>query len=124
MIDGWEFREYRGADGSCPVSTWYESLSARNRAKADRFLRIARQLKRLSMPDFRKYQELWEARWYGDDRVPHRIFCYVPSGRQVVFLCGCIHKDRRYKPTNAYETSLRRRNDIQAGRANTREFDS
>ena len=119
----WEFREYQGADGSCPVSTWYESLSARNRAKTDRFLRIARQLKRLSMPGFRKYRELWEARWYGDARVPHRIFCYVPSGRQVVFLCGCIHKDRRYKPTNAYETSLRRRNAIQAGRATTREFD-
>lgn len=86
-------------------------------------MHIARQLDRLSEPYFRKYQELLEARWHGENNVPHRIFCYVLPGRQVIFLCGCTHKDNRYKPTGAYKTAVRRRNEIQDRRAVTREFD-
>ena len=75
------------------------------------------------MPYFGKYQELPEARWHGENNVPHRIFCYVPSGRRVIFLCGCTYKDRRYDPTNAYNTAVQRRQEIRDGRASTREFD-
>ena len=87
-------------------------------------MRIARNLDRLEMPHFRKFQQLLEARWFGENRVPHRIFCYIaPSGRSVIFLCGCTHKDRRYNPTNAYDTAIERRNEIGEGRAGTHEFD-
>ena len=105
------------------MSKWYRALSPGNQARAGRFMRIARRLERLEMPEFRKFQELLEARWSGENKVPHRTFCYVPSGRQVVFLCGCIHKDKRYNPTNAYATTVKRRKEIQDGRASTREFD-
>ena len=107
-----------------PVSEWLAELSQKNRARADRFMRIARKLDRLAMPHFRKFQQLLEARWFGENKVPHRIFCYAPSGgRRVIFLCGCTHKDNRYNPTNAYATAVERRDEIEQGRADTREFD-
>ena len=118
-MDVWNFREYQSAEGILPVSKWYEALSPGNQARADRFMRVARKLERLEMPYFRKYQELLEARWHGENNVPYRIFCYAPSGRQVIFLCGCT----RYDPTNAYDTAVRRRQEIRDGRASTREFD-
>ena len=120
----WDFQEYQNAEGKLPVSEWLAELSQKNRARADRFMRIARDLNRLEMPYFRKFQQLFEARWFGENKVPHRIFCYAPSGSKfVVFLCGCTHKDNRYDPTNAYDTALRRRDEIEGGRANTHEFD-
>jgi hypothetical protein len=122
-MDVWDFREYQSATGRLPVSEWHEALSPGNQARADRFMRIARQLERLEMPYFRQYQELLEARWHGENNVPHRIFCDVPSGRRLIFLCGCTHKGRRYDPTNAYNTAVQGRKEIQNGRASTREFD-
>ena len=127
-MDAWDFQEYQSATGKCPVSEWYKALSPKNLARADRFMRIARRLERLEMPDFKKLQGkkfkgLLEARWPGEDGVPHRIFCYVPSGKHLIFLCGCTHKDRRYSPTNAKETAVKRRKAIKDRRASTREFD-
>lgn len=119
----WNFREYQSATGKRPVSEWYGALSAKNRARADRFLHIARKLDRLEPPHFKKFRALWEARWWGENRVPHRIFCYVPSDRQLTLLCGCIHKDARYKPTAAYNTAVQRRNEIENEEASTHAFD-
>lgn len=123
IIGVWEFREYQSSKGKRPVSEWYEALSQKNRASADRFLGIVQKLEQLKPPHFKKFRELLEARWFGQNRVPHRIFCDKPSDGQVTFLCGCTHKDRRYTPTNAYDTALRRRDEIQNGEAGTHEFD-
>ena len=122
IIDVLDFQEYQSEIGKFPVSEWYEALSPKNQASADRFMGIARKLDQLRPPGFKKFEKLWEARWGGENRVPHRIFCYVPSDRCVTFLCGCTHKDRRYKPTNAYDTAVRRRKEIQEERASTREL--
>ena len=89
---------------------------------------MARKLERLEPPDFKslqgkKFKGLLEARWRGENNVPHRIFCYILSGRRVIFLCGCTHKDNRYNPTKAKETAVRRRKEIQDGRVSTRELD-
>ena len=120
----WDFREYMSADGKLPVSIWYRKLTEINQARADRFLSIVQKLDRLEMPHFRKFKELIEARWVGENKVPHRIFCYVvPDGRRVVFLCGCTHKDKQYKPRNAYKTALKRRGEIVKGEAGTHAFD-
>lgn len=119
----WNFYEYQSSAGKRPVSEWYGELSAKNRARADRFLGIACKLDRLEPPHFKKFLTLWEARWRGENRVPHRIFCYVPFGQQVTLLCGCIHKDARYKPTAAYDTAVQRRKEIENGEASTHEFD-
>lgn len=123
IIGVWEFREYQSVEGKRPVSEWYEALSQKNRASADRFLGIVQKLEQLKPPRFEKFRELLEARWFGQNRVPHRIFCDKPSDGQVTFLCGCTHKDRRYTPTNACNTALRRRDEIQNGEAGTHEFD-
>ena len=104
IMDVWEFYEYVSADGKAPVSEWYNALSKKNQARADKFMRIAPQLQRLDknkcfLP-YKNKEDLLEARWSGVDNVPHRIFCYIPSGsgRRVTFLCGCTHKGKRYIP--------------------------
>lgn len=79
----WDFREYQSAEGKLPVSEWYGELSQKNQARADRFMRIIRNLNRLEMPHFRKFRELLEARWFGENKVPHRIFCYVAPAAGV-----------------------------------------
>ena len=109
----WEFREYQSETGKCPVSEWYEDLTPGNKARADRFIEIARKLDILELPHFRGFRELLEARWRGENGVPHRMFCYISSDGCVTFLCGFTHKDGRYDPANAYERAERRRNEIQ-----------
>ena len=118
----WSFNEYKSGTGKCPVSEWYEDLTPANKANTDRFMEIARKLDQLDMPHFKHVEELREARWRGKDRVPHRIFCDVLSGRYVTFLCGCTHKGAQYKPTHAYTTAVKRRDEIQDGKAITREL--
>lgn len=122
IINVWEFREYQSESEKCPVSEWYEELTLDNKVSADRFLEIARKLDQLEMPYFKRFRELWEARWSGENGVPHRIFCYISSHGCVTFLCGCTHKGRRYNPTNAYATAIKRRKEIQNGKASTSEL--
>ena len=123
MVD-WDFREYMSETGKLPVSRWYGKLSEKNQVIAGRFMEIAHKLDQLEMPYFRKFQGLLEARWAGENKVPHRIFCYLaPEDRRVVFLCGCTHKDKRYEPPSAYKTALKRRSEILKGRAGTHAFD-
>ncbi len=118
----WSFNEYQSGTGKCPVSKWYEDLTPQNKAYADRFMLIARKLRELKWPHFKHVKPLREARWDDKDKVPHRIFCDVLSGRCVTFLCGCTHKGKQYNPTNAYDTAIIRRNEIQARKAGTREL--
>ena len=73
-------------------------------------------------PDFENFGKLLEARLWGQNGVPHRIFCYISSHKCVTFLCGCTHKGTTYKPANAYKTALKRRNEIEEGKATTREL--
>ena len=72
----------------------------------------------LKMPHFGRYKKVEEARWRGENRVPHRIFCVRrPDGKCMIFLCGYIHKDKQYTPRNAYDLALARFKEIQQGKA-------
>ena len=117
----WKFLEYKGANGELPVSNWYAELSPKDRARADRFVNAARELEKLG-PDFAKHRELLKARWWGVNKVPHRIFCYIPSAGCVTFLCGFTHKDQRYNPRNAYDVAVKRRKEIEEKKAETDEL--
>lgn len=103
-----------------PVSDWVADLSEANQEKAEAFMRLARGLSSLAFPHFRKYQSLYETRWRGAQRVPHRIFCY--EDRVVILLRGCTHKDNVYKPKNAYKMAERSRKEIEKDEATTCEF--
>ena len=117
----WIFQEYKSGADKCPVSEWHEELSPISQARIDKFMAIARIQDQLG-PDFQNFHELLEARLWGENRVPHRIFCYISSHRYVTFLCGCTHRGKKYKPTNAYDTAIRRRKEIEEKGAKTREL--
>lgn len=120
----WYFQEFQNSNGSCPVSDWCTSLSPKNQSKFEKFLGIVRELKQLRRPHFRKFRKLSEARWSGENNVPHRIFCYFPLRRKTVtFLCGCTHKGNQYDPPSAYETAATRRKKIVRGQACESKFD-
>lgn len=114
-------QEYESPSGQHPVTEWCDDLDNRNRARAKRFIKIAGKLDRLNFPYFKPFLELQEARWWGVNKVPHRIFCY-PSDDRIIFLCGFTHKSEQRKPPNSYKTSVRRRREIEKGEATTREF--
>ena len=121
------FEEYRGPDGERPVTEWIEDLSPDDYQLARKFMRIARAIDWKDRNGwFKKYHTkkdepaLYEARWPGMQRVPHRIFCY-PDGRTpeqvliVVFLCGFTHKDQRMYPSGAQGTASRYYREIENG---------
>jgi len=61
------------------VSEWYEVLSLGNQMRTAKPMAMARQLEQLQDPCFKQVDGLLEARWNGENRVPHRISYYVPS---------------------------------------------
>jgi hypothetical protein len=114
------FEEFE-RDGKSPVSEWIDDLSTKDQVKATRFMEFVRRAGRVCYPPhFRKFRELCEARWFGDNGVPHRIFCCGDG--PTILLCGFIHKGRRYKPPGAYDTALEREKAIKKGEATTHEF--
>ena len=125
-INKWTLLEYRSPKGDLPISSWYENLSKRNREKARASIRLIRQLNVLKEPHFKKFRQLWEARWYGERKVPHRIFLDTfpdtLSPDDLIFLCGCTHKNSVYNPPKAYDIALGRNEDIQKGWAGTNDL--
>ena len=125
----WRFLEYKGPGGDFPVADWWHRLSPTNQVKADLFLRrLMTSLNTSNRPyrqDFKRLKDkkvnLWEARWRGENSIPHRIFCNPLAKRSLTFLCGCTHKQRRYTPPNAKETAKDRSNDLRSGKATTHE---
>ena len=127
----WCFLEYKGPTDKLPVSAWWKRLSPTNKAKAGLFLRrVMASLEESNRPqeqDFRKFvgkknENLWEARWRGENNVPHRIFCDPLGESSLTFLCGCTHKQQRYTPQNASNTAVKRSKELQRSEATAHEF--
>ena len=117
--------------GSTPVKEWWDALSEENNERAIAFLNKVTRLDRLVWPHFKPLKglnPLWEARWPGHGKVPHRVFLYpeVEDGSfeycVVVFLCGSEKKGKKYKPRGAIEISVERHKEIERGDACACEF--
>ena len=123
------FEEYTDQKDQRPVSQWIDGLCRGNQEKVEQFMRIAR-CGDFKSPRFRKYEtkakdpNLYEARWTGLQRVPHRIFCYPTDKARtnVVLLCGFIHKDEQLVPRNAYGRAVKYRKELKDKEATTHEF--
>lgn len=113
--------EYENWTGKRPVSRWYRALSDADQALADSFFATAEKLDDLIPPNFKKFRELFEARWKGISRVQYRVFCDKDKA-VITLLCGCTHKGRQYDPPKAYDTATRRKNEIKRGEAGAEVF--
>ena len=122
----WYIEEYQSILGSLPVSRWYGRLTEKNQAIADAIFFEIRDSENLRKSLFKKIKgvsELRQTSWSGESNVQHRIFCYSPLGKIIVFLCGCTKRStREYNPPNALQTSVKRLKEIKTGKAGTHEF--
>ena len=104
-----------------PVSKWIDDLSEKDQIRATVFMTRVREVGKVCYPPhFKPFRDLCEARWFGVNKVPHRIFCY--GEEPTILLCGFIHKDKQYKPRDAYGIASRRKREIEDGEATTHEF--
>ena len=98
----------------------------RPRADLDTFLKNLVKLREWEYPVIdnlkgERYRGLSELRWKSG-RTPHRIFGYHQGELENLMLVGCTHNERKYDPPDALETALRRRRDIEQGRATYCEY--
>ena len=68
-----------------------------------------------------RFRGLSELRWKSG-RTPHRILGYEFGEFEYLMLVGCTHNERKYNPPDALETALRRRKEIEQGRATFCEY--
>ena len=64
---------------------------------------------------------LTELRWRSKGK-PHRILGYQLREFEYLMLVGCTHDKKKYKPSDALGTALRRRKDVKEGRASYCEY--
>ncbi|RPI22100.1 MAG: hypothetical protein EHM61_23105 [Acidobacteria bacterium] len=125
----WSFWCYTSRTGRRVVEEWLDSVPASAQANYTAIKRRLKLLQEWPEPAFRKlrgrnYSGLGEIRFSDDDNVQYRLIGYHSSESRFVILIGCTHKQRRYNPTNALETAVKRKKQVAKGKVSLHEEDS
>lgn len=130
----WDFHDFCFEDGTSAINEW---LATEGDDVFLSFNSLLKGLKKthnhLNWVGFRgfleghKYREerIWEIGFgvYGSN-VQYRILGKFDGRKQVILLCGCYHKGRRYTPTGALDTAWKRAKQLsqEKGRTCVREI--
>lgn len=126
-MEGWRtrIRCYVSPAGNNKIAEWHQSLSAREQADADEFIKNMGKTQDWKMPSYRPslkgYKGLGELRWQSEGRQ-HRIIGYLKGGVSFA-LIGCTHKQQIYSPSDALNTADKRKKEITDGKVTTVEYD-
>jgi phage-related protein len=124
--------EYVSGRGRGTISEWIEERSTTCVATFHttlRFLAVIENSLDWEDSQFRKMRfeagraRLYEIRWKTDN-TQWRVFGYFDYGRhEYRMLLGCYHKQNRYYPTQAIESAIKRKKDIDRGENLIQEYD-
>jgi hypothetical protein len=123
----WRLVEYVSPAGRGAITDWRDDLSIVRKADFDLFLKLKVTEKTWGYPDYRALtgkplKELYELRWKSEG-VPHRIGGYIiESENTFVMLIGFTHNAKKYDPSSALDTIVKRRKQILNGEATLNEF--
>lgn len=120
----WRFYDY--ADD---VDKWYRGLSEEGRDVFDSLLKANAKAgnpqdwqgcKMLQGPC--KKVGVWEWRFFADGVQQRLLGVFGDERRTAVFLLGCSHKDRVYRPPECIETAIKRAKNLSGAILNERQI--
>lgn len=124
----WTFYDWVDGDGSNPIEKWLAGESEEVRMKFNSMLKLARKSRNhLDWLGFRhKMEGQLRAEGINElefkaDRRQYRLLIKFDGVLKMVILCGCYHKEKRWTPTDALETAVRRSKALSQGKARKRE---
>jgi hypothetical protein len=125
----WRFLDYISPAGTNKIQEWYDGLPDDAQAEFDVTLRLLAGQRewRLARQEFKmlsgKQKQLGEMR-FSSNNVQYRPIGMFQPGRIFVILIGCSKKGTRYTPDDALDTAVKRRRDVDQGKAGTVERDT
>lgn len=119
LHESWKFFDYSTANGN-PIEDWYQELSDEAKFTFDSLLKNIQKVQLFKDWCVYKKHLKGELQQYNifelgfkADRRQHRVLAiFGEERRQVIFLIGCYHKEKRYTPSNALKTAGQRAKDI------------
>ena len=123
----WRLLQYVSSSGRKAIEDWRKWLPVGlPRADLDSFLKLVAKQDKWEYPIIggltgKKYQGLSELRWRSGN-VPHRLIGYTSEEHVFVMLIGCTHNKKKYDPSDALDTAVKRKKKIKNGEAGTCEY--
>jgi predicted GNAT family acetyltransferase len=123
----WKLFEYVSPTGRGAIADWRGNLATVTRqVDFDTFLRSMVKKSKWEYPDLgaltgKKWKGLYELRWKSDG-VPHRILGYFTGAGEFVMLMGCTHDKKKYDPSGALDTVVKRKANIKDKEATIHAF--
>jgi phage-related protein len=124
----WTFEDYVEGDSN-PIEDWYLSeLTDDSRFMFESVLKNCQKIENPSKwQDSRGYlsgecegHQIWELGFKADNKQYRILGVFSKQKRKrAILLLGCYHKQKRYTPSNALATAVKRKKDLTEGRANT-----
>lgn len=110
----WRFFDFTYANNNKPIDEWHKTLSDFGQGLLNSLLKINSKVDlpihwmgSLKYLKGKNMAGIWEIRFY--DGVQQRLLGMFDGTKRAVFLVGCYHKGGNYTPTDALETSRKRK---------------
>ncbi len=114
--------EYTSFSGNGVITKWLKKLKNFDTFAESEWLNRLDILPALSndklwsMPEYRRMtnlKDIGEIRFQSKNKVQFRVFgFFLKEKQQYVMLIGAIEDNKKYDPTNAFDTALTRREDV------------
>jgi hypothetical protein len=118
----WQFYDY--AESGNDVHAWYEGLSedgqdifdALLKANANTLLPIHWQGSKMLQGKYKEHA-LWEWCFFADGAQQRLVGIFGDERKRAIFLIGCYHKQKIYKPSNCLDLAITRCKIVRLGKA-------
>jgi hypothetical protein len=121
---GWQFFDCLEGTNN-PIEDWYQALSEEEQ---DTFDALLKQNQKVELPinwggmkmmqGDCKEERIWEWRFRADGPPQRILGIFGDERKHAIFLIGCYHKQKVYKPPECLTTAIRRAKKIREGVAN------
>jgi hypothetical protein len=118
----WKFCDY--VESGQDIDTWYEGLSEEGQDNFDSLLKTNANIPipihwqgcKMLQGKYKEYK-LWEWCFFADNRQQRLVGIFADTQREAVFVIGCYHKQKVYKPLNCLDTAIIRAKKVRLGGA-------
>ena len=120
----WTFFDYVSPAGVNEIGEWYSALLLEEQEVFEAFWPNLAKMQKIEMPyakmlSGRQYSGLFELIFTAGEKQHRVLAMYGPSGTRytVTMLLGCTHKQKVYKPADAFDTAMKRMGALKSGQA-------
>jgi len=116
-LSGWRFFDYTDE-----IEKWYSGLSEDGQDIFNSLLKVNQKAESptqwqssKALQGEPKEQSIWEWYFRVDGRQERILGIFGERRREAIFLIGCSHKQKVYKPPNCLETAVKRAKEVRKG---------